>query len=135
MSADRQGHNTDIHWLLQGLIERVPHTESAVLLSSDGLMTAAEGLDRDRADQLAAVASGLFSIARSVGRVRQVIAELDSALLFVSAAGPGSVLAILAGRDADVGVLGYEMSQFVKSVRPLLATPARHGSSGVDQSG
>jgi predicted regulator of Ras-like GTPase activity (Roadblock/LC7/MglB family) len=135
MSTDPQDHDTDIRWLLRGLIERVPHTESVVLLSSDGLMTAAEGLDRDRADQLAAVASGLFSIARSVGRVRQVVAELDAALLFVSAAGPGSVLAVLADRAADAGVLGYEMSQFVKSVQPLLATPVRHGSSGVDQSG
>lgn len=123
---------TDLGWLLSGLMERVPHTRSALLLSSDGLKKAYYGLDADNADQLSAIASGLFSLARSAGArfgggsgVRQVVAELDDTLLFVSAAGSGAVLAVLAGREADAGVLGYEMSQLVKSVRPYLTTPAR----------
>jgi predicted regulator of Ras-like GTPase activity (Roadblock/LC7/MglB family) len=123
----------NLAWLLSSLVERVPHTRSAALLSSDGLTTAVHGLDLDSADQLAAIASGLFSLARSAGAkfggsdgVRQVVAELNDTLLFVSSAGFGSVLAVLADRAADAGVLGYEMSQLVKSVRPFLATPARH---------
>jgi predicted regulator of Ras-like GTPase activity (Roadblock/LC7/MglB family) len=127
------GQAQDLVWLLSGLVQRVPHTRSALLLSSDGLKKAAHGLDADGADHLAAIASGLFSLARSAGSrfgggsgVRQVVAELDDALLFVSAAGYGAVLAVLAGREADVGVVGYEMSQMVKSVRPYLATPTRH---------
>jgi predicted regulator of Ras-like GTPase activity (Roadblock/LC7/MglB family) len=54
------------------------------------------------------------------------VAELDDVLLFVSAAGSGAVLAVIAGKEADPGVLGYEMAQMVKSVRPYLSTPARH---------
>jgi predicted regulator of Ras-like GTPase activity (Roadblock/LC7/MglB family) len=126
------GRESDLGWLLRGLVERVPHTRSAVLLSADGLTTAAYGLGPDSADQLSAIASGLFSIARSAAArfggsdgVRQVVAELDDTLLFVSSAGFGSVLTVLADREADAGVLGYEMSQLVKSVRPFLATPAR----------
>jgi predicted regulator of Ras-like GTPase activity (Roadblock/LC7/MglB family) len=122
-------------WLLRGLVERVPGTRSAVLLSSDGLTTAAHGVDPNDADHLAAIASGLFSIARSAATkfgdsdgVRQVVAELDDRLLFVSSAGYGSVLTVLANRDADAGVLGYEMSQMVKSVRPFLATPTRQAA-------
>lgn len=122
----------DLVWLLSGLIDRVPGSKSALLLSSDGLRKAAHGLDDDGADHLAAVASGLFSLARSAGSrfdgsdgVRQVVAELDESLLFVSAAGSGAVLAVLAGRSADPGVLGYEMAQMVKSVRPYLSTPPR----------
>jgi predicted regulator of Ras-like GTPase activity (Roadblock/LC7/MglB family) len=141
-SAGPQGRETDLSWLLRNLIERVPRTRSAVLLSADGLTTAAHGLEHDRADHLAAIASGLFSIARSAGAmfgnsegVRQVLAELDDTLLFVSSAGFGSVLTVLAGRDADAGVLGYEMSQFVKSVQPFLATPPRHATSSRDRSG
>ncbi|MFI6163017.1 roadblock/LC7 domain-containing protein [Micromonospora haikouensis] len=125
----------ELAWLLSGLVGRVPHTRSALLLSSDGLPRAAHGLTDDDADYLAAIASGLFSLTRSVGQmfnggsgVRQVVAELDETLLFVTAAGEGGVLAVLAGRQADVGVLGYEMSQMVKSVRPYLATPARSGA-------
>jgi predicted regulator of Ras-like GTPase activity (Roadblock/LC7/MglB family) len=126
------GREPDLGWLLRGLIEHVPHTRSAVLLSADGLATASYGLGTDPADQLSAIASGMFSLARTAAArfggsdgVRQVVAELDDTLMFVSSAGFGSVLTVLAGRDADVGVLGYEMSQLVKSVRPFLATPAR----------
>jgi hypothetical protein len=36
---------------------------------------------------------------------------------------------VLADRGADAGVLGYEMAQLVKSVRPYLATPARQAVS------
>lgn len=122
----------ELAWLLSALVDRVPHTRSALLLSSDGLPRAAHGLAGDGADHLAAIASGLFSLSRSAGEmfdggcgVRQVVAELDDTLLFVTAAGEGAVLAVLAGRQADVGVLGYEMSQMVKSVRPYLATPTR----------
>jgi len=126
------GQEAGLAWLLRGLVERVPRTRSAVLLSADGLTSAAHGVDADSADHLSAIASGLFSIARSAAArfgssdgVRQVVAELDDTLLFVSSAGYGSVLTVLADREADAGVLGYEMSQLVKSVRPFLATPAR----------
>ncbi|HEX5567779.1 MAG TPA: roadblock/LC7 domain-containing protein [Streptomyces sp.] len=123
----------DLAWLLQNLAERVPHTRSALLLSADGLTKAAHGLDHDAADHLAAIASGILSLARSASahfgtgpEVRQVVAELDTALLFVSAAGSGACLAVLAGPEADASVLGYEMTMLVKSVRPHLTTPARH---------
>ncbi|SFC46701.1 roadblock/LC7 domain-containing protein [Streptomyces aidingensis] len=126
------GQTTDLSWLLSGLVQRVPHTRSALLLSSDGLVKAAHGLDIDAADHLAALASGLYSLARSAGArfgdggdVRQVVVELDATLLFVSTAGQGACLAVLAGRDADAAVLGYEMAMLVKSVRPALMTPAR----------
>jgi predicted regulator of Ras-like GTPase activity (Roadblock/LC7/MglB family) len=130
-------HESDLGWLLRGLVEHVPHTRSAVLLSADGLPIAAHGLGPDHADQLSAIASGLFSLARTAAvrfggsnGVRQVVAELDDTLMFVSSAGYGSVLTVLADRETDAGVLGYEMSQLVKSVRPFLATPARQAGGG-----
>jgi predicted regulator of Ras-like GTPase activity (Roadblock/LC7/MglB family) len=137
-----QGRANDINWLLRGVLDRVPHTRSAALVSSDGLMMAAEGMDRDAGDHLAAVASALFSIARNAGgrfgasgNVRQVVAELDDILLFVSSAGFGSVLAVLAGRDADAGVLGYEMAQFVGGAGAFLGVAARHVDQGRELGG
>jgi predicted regulator of Ras-like GTPase activity (Roadblock/LC7/MglB family) len=131
------GDGSEIDWLLGDLIGRVPHARSAVLLSADGLPTAAHGLDRDHADQLAAIASNLFSTARAAGlrfggsdEVRQVVAELEATLLFVSSAGDRSVLAVLAGQEADARVVGYEMAQLVNSVRPFLATPVRVPDTG-----
>jgi predicted regulator of Ras-like GTPase activity (Roadblock/LC7/MglB family) len=132
MAGDEAGAQTDLSWLLAGLVRKVPHTRSALLLSSDGMKKAFHGLGVDQADQLSAIASGMFSLARSAGAqfgstggVRQVVAELDDTLLFVSTAGQGAVLAVTAGREADAGVLGYEMSILVKSVRPYLETPVR----------
>ncbi|MGY5129161.1 roadblock/LC7 domain-containing protein [Streptomyces nigrescens] len=126
------GQHTDLSWLLTGLVQRVPHARSALLLSSDGLVKAAHGFDPDSADHMAALSSGLYSLARSAGvrfgegdDVLQVVVELESTFLFVSTAGSGACLAVLAGREADVAVLGYEMSMLVKSVRPYLSTPAR----------
>ncbi|MFJ8647743.1 roadblock/LC7 domain-containing protein [Streptomyces sp. NPDC093546] len=130
------GHSTDLDWLLTGLIQRVPHTRSAVLLSSDGLVKSVHGLDADSADHMAALASGLYSLGRSAGtrfgdngEVRQVVVELDNTLLFVSTAGSGTCLAVLAGRETDAAVLGYEMAMLVKSVRPYLVTPARQAAA------
>ncbi|WP_046468589.1 roadblock/LC7 domain-containing protein [Allosalinactinospora lopnorensis] len=132
VSAVPPSQESDLAWLLSNLVERVPYTRSTVLLSSDGLMKAVHGLDRADAEQMAAIASGLFSLSRGAGAkfggsdiVRQVVVELENTLLFISSAGFGSVLAVLADRETDAGVLGYEMSQLIKSVRPFLATPAR----------
>ncbi|MEU8571668.1 roadblock/LC7 domain-containing protein [Streptomyces pathocidini] len=133
VSDMRTGQASDLSWLLTGLVQRVPHTRNALLLSSDGLVKAVHGLETDAADHMAALASGLYSLARSAGmrfgdgaEVRQVVVELDTTLLFVSTAGSGACLAVLAEREADAAVLGYEMAMLVKSVRPFLATPARH---------
>ncbi|MCX4766444.1 roadblock/LC7 domain-containing protein [Streptomyces sp. NBC_01275] len=126
------GQVSDLDWLMSGLVQRVPHTTSAVLLSCDGLVKSVHGLDADSADHMAALASGLYSLGRSAGvrfgdggDVRQVVVELDSTLLFVTTAGSGTCLAVLAGREADAAVLGYEMSMLVKSVRPYLMTAPR----------
>lgn len=127
------GHAPDLDWLMTGLVQRVPHTRSAVLLSSDGLVKSVHGLNRDSADHMAALASGLHALGRSAGvrfgdgdEVRQVVVELDRALLFVAAAGSGTCLAVLAGGEADAALLGYEMAMLVKRVRPFLVTAPRH---------
>ncbi|MFE7129860.1 roadblock/LC7 domain-containing protein [Streptomyces sp. NPDC057638] len=129
------GQVSDLDWLLSGLVQRVPYTRSAVLLSSDGLVKSLHGLEPDAADHMAALASGLYSLGRSAGarfgdtgEVRQVVVELDATLLFVSTAGSGTCLAVLADREADAAVLGYEMAMLVKSVRPYLTTPARQSA-------
>lgn len=123
----------DLAWLMQNLAERVLGARSVLLLSSDGMVKAAHGLERDDAEQLAAVASGLFSLACGAGRrfanggsARQVVVELSSALLFVTAAGDGACLALLTDTGADPSLAGYEMGMLVKQVRQHLATPARH---------
>ena len=93
-SASRE---SDLGWLLRRLVEGVPHTRSAVLLSADGLPTASHGLAPDLADQMSAIASGLFSLARTAAvrfgdgdGVRQVVAPSAVGSL-VPAYGPGTL--------------------------------------------
>lgn len=117
------GGTRELNWLLDDLVERVASIRKAIVLSSDGLPTGvSEDIDREDSEHLAAVASGFHSLAKGVGRhfeagqVRQTLVELDEAFLFVSAAGDGSCLAVLAGADADIGQIAYEMTLLVKRV-------------------
>lgn len=132
MSAVSPNQAPDLAWLLKGLAEEVPVIRGSVLLSSDGMMKAAHGLDRASSEHLAALASGLFSMARSAGskfdgsnEVRQVVAELKSSQLYISWAGFNSVLAVLATGEADPAVVGFEMARLIRAVRPFLDTAAR----------
>lgn len=121
-----------LDWLLDDLVDRTEHVRQAVLLSSDGLATAASaGLGSDDIDHLAALCSGFHSLAKGVGGqfgaggVRQTMVMLEEAFLFVTPAGEGSCLAVLCGVQADVGQVAYEMSLLVKRVGRRLSTPAR----------
>ncbi|MFF2654930.1 roadblock/LC7 domain-containing protein [Streptomyces sp. NPDC058045] len=126
------GGNGELNWLLDELVGRVASIHKAVVLSADGLPTgASRDLTREDSEHLAAVASGFHSLAKGVGRhfnaggVRQTIVELDGAFLFVTAAGDGSCLAVLAGQDSDVGQVAYEMTLLVKRVGAHLTSAPR----------
>jgi predicted regulator of Ras-like GTPase activity (Roadblock/LC7/MglB family) len=110
-----------LDWLLDDLVRRVGPITAAVILSLDGMALAASGtLERDGAEHLAAVAAGLVSLARGAGRrfgggeVRQTIVEMESGFLLVTAAGSGTCLAVIAGPDADLGLVAYEMAVMVR---------------------
>ncbi|MEU9774876.1 roadblock/LC7 domain-containing protein [Streptomyces sp. NPDC047968] len=132
--AGRAGESRELDWLLDELVERVASIRQALVLSGDGLATGASlDLGREDGEHLAAVASGFHSLAKGVGRhfdagrVRQTVVELDEAFLFVTAAGDGSCLAVLADAEADVGQIAYEMTLMVKRVGAHLATAPRTG--------
>jgi predicted regulator of Ras-like GTPase activity (Roadblock/LC7/MglB family) len=129
------GQQKNLNWLLDDLVSRVAHVKSAIVLSRDGLTVgASEGLARDDAEHLSALAAGVQSLARGTGQhvgggeVRQTIIEMEKAFLFVTNAGKGSCLAVLAGADADVGIIAYEMAVLVKRVGHHLASPPRSAS-------
>ena len=123
---------SDLTWLVDDLASRVDQARHAVVLSADGLlMAASRDLSREDAEHLSAVAAGFQSLARGAGRrfgggpVRQTIIEMDSAFLFVTAAGNGACLAVLSSEEADVGLIAYEMAMLVTRVGKYLSTPAR----------
>jgi uncharacterized protein len=120
----------DFNWLITAFTERVPGVVHAIVVSSDGLLIAiSNGLPRDHADQLAAVTSGLMSVTTGAARifdgdeVKQTVVEMGRGFFLVMAIRDGSMIATLAARDADVGVVGYEMAKLAKQAGAVL-TPA-----------
>src|SRR5690606_15348750 len=60
----------NLNWLIERFANNVPSIKQAVVVSSDGLaMAVSEGTDRETADRLSAVASGMIALAYgSAGR-------------------------------------------------------------------
>ena len=121
-----------LSWLLDNLVDQVEHVQQALILSRDGLVVAASrGLSPEDSEHLSALAAGLQSLARGAGQhfrtgqVRQTIIEMDSAFLFVMAAGRGTCLAVLTGADANVGLIAYEMAMLVRRMGKYLAAEPR----------
>ena len=120
----------DLDWLLNSFVERISGAASAVVVSSDGLVLAmSDRIAVDRADQLAAVTSGLASLTAGAARcfeagvVSQVIVEMSGCFLFVTTVSDGSALAVMSDPDCDIGLIGYEMSLLVARIGQVL-TPA-----------
>ncbi|BAL86247.1 hypothetical protein AMIS_10270 [Actinoplanes missouriensis 431] len=130
MAQTKQSAN--LTWLLDDLVERVPTAQQAVVLSADGLMLGASAaMSREDAEHLSAMAAGFQSLAKGAsrhfqaGQVRQTVVEMEEAFLFVTAAGQGACLAVLASADADLGLIAYEMAMLVTRVGQIMSAPER----------
>jgi predicted regulator of Ras-like GTPase activity (Roadblock/LC7/MglB family) len=107
-----------------------------IAVSADGLLLASSrDLPEDRADQLAAIASGVVSLTEgasrmfNAGTVQQTIIEMDSGYLFLMSISDGSSMAVLAARSCDVGQVGYEMALLVERVGAALSPTPREAFS------
>ena len=136
---EREGSGKkDIDWLLDELLERAVGSRHAIVLSADGLLIGrSRELAKEDAEHLSAVASAFQSLARGTGRhfdggdVLQTVVEMERAYLFVTGAGRGACLAVLAEESADVGLIAYEMNVLVEQVgRYLDAAPHHEGATG-----
>jgi predicted regulator of Ras-like GTPase activity (Roadblock/LC7/MglB family) len=124
----------DLNWLITNFVERVPAVAHAIVVSADGLPLAfSAGFPEDRADQLAAVTSGLTSLTQGAARVFeagsviQTVVEMEAGLLLVMAISNGSSLAVLAASDCDMGLVAYEMTLLVERVGRALTPGPRDG--------
>jgi len=120
----------NLNWLVTNFVRKVPGVAHTIVVSADGLLMAvSEKLDRARADQLAAVASGLSSLTQGAARcfgggsVNQTVVEMEKGFLFVMSVSDGSCLAVLASLNCDIGLIGYEMALLVARTGDVL-TPA-----------
>lgn len=122
----------NLNWLLARLVDSVPGIKQAVVVSSDGLALAkSEEIDRETAERLAAVSSGMIGLAYgSAGRfgagpVSNVIVEMQRGWLFVTGIRDGSLICCLTEKDIDMGAIAFEMSIFVQRVGESLTPEVR----------
>lgn len=125
-----------LDWLVTKFAREVPGVAHALLVSVDGLPVAAsEHMPRERADQLAAVASGLASLSTGAaqlfdgGQVLQSVVEMQHGYLLLMRVGDGSHLATLAATSCDIGQIGYEMAVLVERVGSVVQSARRSGVS------
>jgi predicted regulator of Ras-like GTPase activity (Roadblock/LC7/MglB family) len=122
----------DLDWLVTRFVQEVPDAAHAILVSADGLLMAASAsIPGERADQVAADASGLASLAVGAARlfeggsVLQTVVEMEQGYLMMMSVGDGSNLAVLTQEAADIGQVGYEMALLVDRVGRAVQARAR----------
>ncbi|ALV35067.1 roadblock/LC7 domain-containing protein [Streptomyces sp. CdTB01] len=137
MTGIGTGPNTvddKLTWLIEGLLERTPGARHALVLSRDGLrLCRTPELTVDRADQLAAIAAGIQSLAHGAscefgdgsGGIRSAMTEFHGGVLYIVEAGDGAHLAVLTEEDADAGLVGHQMSELVEQLGPHLSAQPR----------
>ena len=122
----------DLDWLLDGLVNQVAGTRHAIVLSDDGLVVSrSRTIERSDAERLAAIATGQQSLARGVGQlfsggpVQQVIIEMAELWLFITTAGRGTHLAVVASQEVDAELMAVAMHTLVQQVGQKLGTDTR----------
>lgn len=124
-------------WLVNNFVRDVPGVSHAVVVSADGLLlTPSDGVSVERAEQLAAVASGLQSLAQGSARLfnqgacQQTIVRMQRGHLFLMAISDGSCLTVLAAADCDMKVVAYQMALLVDNAGHVLTPQLRRELRG-----
>jgi hypothetical protein len=107
------------NWLLDSFTSSTAGVREAIAVSSDGLLMAMSAVEeRANAERLAAMVSGMTSLAGgvanwySLGDLNRVIVDLTDGYLLITAISAGSVLGVIAERSANLGTVAYEMTLF-----------------------
>ena len=133
-----EGDERGLDWVVSKFADEVPSAAHAILVSADGLLMAKSfSLPDERAEQVAAVSSGLASLAVGAARlfeggaVLQTVIEMQNGYLLLMSVGDGSHLAVLTEDSADIGQVGYEMALLVDRVGRMVQATARVPLSGI----
>jgi predicted regulator of Ras-like GTPase activity (Roadblock/LC7/MglB family) len=109
----------NFNWLLDTFTSNTAGVVEAIAVSSDGLLMAMSGVtDRANAERLAAVVSGMTSLAGgaastySLGALNRVVIDMADGYLLITSISSGSVLGVIADRSANLGTVAYEMTMF-----------------------
>ena len=114
-------------FLLDNFVSETVGVEDALAVSADGIRLAvSDGLPEAMADQFGAITSGLASLTLGAARcfaedsVHRVIIEMDRSYLLIVNITHGCVLGVVARKDADIGLVAYEMTLLAERAGQVL---------------
>jgi len=111
---------------LDGLMEENPDIQAAALVSLDGFTMASalpDGMQEDRVGAMSAAILGLGERAATElgrGRLSQVFIEGDDGYVVLIAAGDRAVLTCIAGMEAKLGLVLYDMRSSADAIAEIL---------------
>jgi predicted regulator of Ras-like GTPase activity (Roadblock/LC7/MglB family) len=130
VSANLDSATHTFDWVLADFVRQTDAVRDAVAVSADGLLIAmSAGLSRDEADHLAALVSGLSSLAKGAARrydmggMKLLMVEMFRGYLLVSSFAEGGCIGVLAEENGDLGLIGYGIAVLADRAGDIL-TPA-----------
>jgi predicted regulator of Ras-like GTPase activity (Roadblock/LC7/MglB family) len=115
------------NWLLGSFATKTAGVQEAIAVSADGLLMAMSSVrDRANSDRLAAVVSGMTSLAAgasdwyALGPLNRVVVDMVEGYLLVTSISRGSVLGVITSRSANLATVAYEMTLFASRVGATL---------------
>ena len=110
----------DFTWLLRKFAQETAGVLDVIAVSSDGLLMSSAGTSsRSSSDRLAAIVSGIASLAAGAGAsyglggLNKVIVDTSGGYLLVMSMSAGALLGVVAERGVSLGTVAYEMALFI----------------------
>ncbi|MEV1045770.1 roadblock/LC7 domain-containing protein [Streptomyces sp. NPDC049916] len=122
---------SDLSWMLGNFTQRLPEVTRAIAVSVDGLAVAYAGVERDDADRLAAIASGVVNLLSAAAQLTETdpvehsLTAMEGGYLFSMAISNGASLLVTTTREADIGEVSYLMSELINQVGDALSPEIR----------
>ena len=120
--------SVDLDFVLNRFVDDTDGVIFAQTVSADGMhLAASSAFDAARHDTFAAIASGLASLTDSsvelfgLGNVARQIIEASDGWVLLSRISHTASLGVVAQRQADLGLIGYEMTRLAKQLGPVLS--------------
>ena len=122
---------------MTNFVRNTADTKEAIAVSSDGfLLASSSSSEHEGVEQFAAIISGVTSLTNGAGdflrcgHVERVVIDMEGGTLFIAAISDGSALGVLADRNCDMGLIGYEMALLLdrmgKALTPALITELKN---------
>ncbi|WP_420451452.1 roadblock/LC7 domain-containing protein [Ilumatobacter sp.] len=123
------GHtDPDLDFVLGRFVDDTDGVRYAQTVSADGMhLASSPGVDAARQDTFAAIASGLASLTDSsvdlfgLGTMHRQIIEATDGWILLSRISVTASLSVVADRNSDLGMIGYEMSRLSKQLGDALS--------------